>query len=634
MININPYHEGELAVQKKAGESFEAKVNGSMISNEIPFGASGFIAQQRLIIIGTMDSGGGIWTSILFGNPGCVKAINQNQLEIDFSESVYVFDNHFQANIKDNSNIGILMIELESRRRLRVNGKIAKTSAHKYTVNIDQAYANCPKYIQRRQLITESIARSDVKTTYTTGNKLNDLQKKIISSADTFFVSSASPEHGIDASHRGGNPGFVRVLDDGKLLIPDFKGNSMFNTLGNFSVHPFAGLLFIDFHNGKLLQLSGRVRILWDNDDPQKTSGGTRRFWQFETKEWREFALPENINWEFIDYSPYNPETINETSADDTILLKVERIQLEADNIKSFQLRPMNNGDLLPEFQPGSHIQVQVRLPDHSTDYRHYSLLSNPNNRSMYTIAVLSQPDGRGGSLYLHKHIHEGDILEVKRPQNNFPVSAQSEHSILIAGGIGVTPILSMLEQLVTDKQSFEFHYSARKHSEFAFYNKIKELAGDKAHFYASREANSQRLNIDALLSSPKPRTHIYVCGPRRMIAAIQETSKTHGWSPTQVHFESFGSQLMPDDQPIRIHLAKSKQTICVPPDQTILDTLLKAGIKAPFQCKRGECSMCLTRVLAGQPEHRDLCLSEEERKTSMLICVSRAQGKTLTLDL
>lgn len=629
----NPYHQGELVVQKRSNESNTAQMNGTVIDSDIPVGALRFIAQQPMAVLGSIDPYGRVWASVLFGQPGFVHALNNRSLEIDTSQQRLNLNDPLWSNLERSPNIGILIIELESRRRLRINGVAKKVSGNRYNVNVERAYPNCPKYIQRRQLKTDRLESSANSTPCTQGVKLNETQKALITHADTFFVASSNPDQGVDASHRGGKPGFVQLLNDDQLRIPDFVGNSMFNTLGNIVSYPYAGLVFIDFEGNRILQLTGRAEVLWDVDDPHGEAGGTHRFWQFDIIEWHEHTLPYNLNWEFIDYSPHNPEPLTELTTSDMLSLKVEKVQHEADNIKSFRLRAMDGG-CLPPFEAGSHIQVQVQLPDHTRDLRHYSLLSDPNERSMYEIAVFAEPEGRGGSLYLHQHIHDGDVLEAKLAKNEFPMVASAEHTILIAGGIGITPIMAMLQKLATEKQSFELHYSVRKHSEFVFYDRIKQLAGDKAHFYASRETNSQRLNLDALLSTLKPRAHIYVCGPLRMITAVQETSKTHGWSSMQVHFESFGTQLMPDDQPVRIYLAKSDQTICVPADQTILDTLLNAGINIPFQCKRGECSMCLTRVLAGKPEHRDLCLNAEERKTLMLICVSRSQSKTLTLDL
>jgi vanillate O-demethylase ferredoxin subunit len=406
-------------------------------------------------------------------------------------------------------------------------------------------------------------------------------------------------------------------------------------------------LIFIDFGSdisgGRLLQLTGKAEILWDMDDPQQAdsqqvdslreTGGTRRYWQFDITSWQESTLPYRFAWELLDESPHIPELKRHSNFNDTISLQVERIQEETDRVKSFRLRAAEGNDL-PEFLSGAHLQVMLKLPDGSEANRHYSLVNNPNDKFSYEIAVLREPEGRGGSRYMHEQVNEGDALEIRLPKNEFQMVTTAEHSILIAGGIGITPILSMMHSLSSKNDSFEMHYSARRFSEFAFRDRIVQVAGDSACFYASKETGGQRLNLKELLATPKPGVHVYVCGPRGMINAVRDTATVQGWPLSQIHFESFGAQPMADDKAIRVHLAKSKQTITVPADRSILDTLLDAGVSVPHDCKRGECTMCSTRVLDGEPDHRDLCLSPEEKTSSMCVCVSRARGEELQLDL
>jgi vanillate O-demethylase ferredoxin subunit len=407
----------------------------------------------------------------------------------------------------------------------------------------------------------------------------------------------------------------------------------MFNTLGNFVSYPYAGLVFIDFERGRLLQLTGGPEILWDLEDPKEETGGTRRYWQFEISVWQECTLPFRLAWELLDYSPFIPEQRRETPPNSTLSLRVERIQRETEHIKSFRLCALDDG-LLPEFEPGAHIQVKVQLPDGSDAERHYSLLSDPNNREFYEIGVLAEPRGRGGSLYLHEQIKEDDVIECRAPKNEFPMAGSANHSVLIAGGIGIAPILSMLHRLASEGRWFEMHYSARTYSELALRDRIEKIAGDSVHFYASRDPHGRRLDLGRLLSTPRPGVHVYVCGPRRMISAVRDMAEALRWPSAQIHFESFGAEPSADDRPIRVHLAKSNMTLTVPAERSILDTLLDAGVNVPHDCKRGECTMCTTRVLDGEPDHRDLCLSSAERVSSMCVCVSRARGKELQLDL
>lgn len=629
----NLYHEGELAVQQRAHETDMARMNGGAVDKTIPAGALRFIEQQPMAIIGSIGTDGCVWASALFGQPGFLRALDDHTLEIDLSQPRSAQDDLLWTNLDENPSVGLLVIELGSRRRLRVNGRARKVSGERAIIDVERAYPNCPKYIQRRVWKIPPAEQQINATSCAQGKELNEAQKTLIAGADTFFVASAHPDHGVDASHRGGQPGFVQLLNDRQLRIPDFAGNGMFNTLGNFESYPHAGLIFVDFGCGRVLQLTGRPEILWDLDDPHGETGGTRRYWQFELSGWRECTLPFLLDWEFLDYSPFIPEQRREIPAKNTLSLRVERIQREAERIKSFRLCALDGG-LLPEFQPGSHLQLRLQLADGSEAERHYSLLSDPNDRAVYEIGVLAEPGGRGGSLYLHEQVQEGDLIESRAPKNEFPMADSADHSILIAGGIGITPILSMLTSLAAEQQSFEIHYSARTHSELAFRDRIEQIAGNSVHFYASRDPHGQHLDLDRLLSTPRQGVHVYVCGPRRMISAVRKTAEAFGWPSAQIHFESFGVQPLADDRPIRVHLAKSKMTLAVPVERTILDTLLDAGVNVPHDCKRGECTMCTTRVLSGEPDHRDLCLTSQERVSSMCVCVSRARGEDLQLDL
>jgi predicted pyridoxine 5'-phosphate oxidase superfamily flavin-nucleotide-binding protein len=181
------------------------------------------------------------------------------------------------------------------------------------------SYPNCQKYIQRRRLTSVALHKSNVASLLGKGDILDDDQQAFIREADTFFVASAHPEHGVDVSHRGGRPGFVTVLDEVTLRIPDYVGNTMFNTLGNFSSNPHAGLIFLDFEGSRTLQLLGRPEILMDQDYGESESGGTRRFWALHVEHWREMNLAETLKWQFVDYSPSNPRASETEQSDDDV---------------------------------------------------------------------------------------------------------------------------------------------------------------------------------------------------------------------------------------------------------------------------------------------------------------------------
>jgi len=319
MSICNLYHEGELAIQQRANVTEMAQMNGRMVNKTIPAGALRFIELQPMAVISSIDPKGQVWASILFGQPGFIRALNDHTLEIDLSQPRTAKDDPLWNNLIENPGVGLLIIELSSRRRLRINGQVRSVSAERLIVDIERAYPNCPKYIQRRQW-KMSINKEPLKIPISTqGVELNETQKNLIANADTFFVTSAHPHHGLDASHRGGHPGFVHLIKDQQLRIPDFSGNSMFNTLGNFSSYPYAGLIFIDFEHGRLLQLTGRTEILWDLDDTHEETGGTQRYWQFDISAWQECSLPFHIDWELLDYSPYIPKKVHGPSSNNML---------------------------------------------------------------------------------------------------------------------------------------------------------------------------------------------------------------------------------------------------------------------------------------------------------------------------
>ena len=310
-VNTPMYHDGEIRVQTRAGMRDTANRNGRMISNAIPKGAVLFVEQQIMAVFGSVDENGQLWCSVIFGQPGFIHAPNVNTLEINTQLTGITTVDPFWRNIKTQPQVGLLLIELSTRRRLRINGQLINTAEHLYTLDIQQAYPNCPKYIQRRHSRRAQAFSHPGEQVFDQGTTLLKKQRKIISAADTFFVASAqrdaNSQYHVDASHRGGQPGFVEIIDEHQLRIPDFVGNSMFNTLGNFDSYPHTGLLFIDFEQRQLLQLTGRPKILWNHDAPVDTTGGTQRYWQLTIECWQLFNIPFDIDWEFLDYSPVIP---------------------------------------------------------------------------------------------------------------------------------------------------------------------------------------------------------------------------------------------------------------------------------------------------------------------------------------
>lgn len=281
-------------------------------------------------------------------------------------------------------------------------------------------------------------------------------------------------------------------------------------------------------------------------------------------------------------------------------------------------------GRALPAFTPGAH--VELRFADFS---RHYSLTSSPARRDVYEICVLRDRTGRGGSVFLHDHLDVGAHLDAEGPVNTFPLGADAAYTALIAGGIGVTPLLTMAEALTDANRPFEFHYAARSPEHFL----DVPVSPDRLHRYPNRH-DRPTIDVEAILAGLPTGSHVYVCGPAGLIRAVRARASTLQWDPGRIHSESFGSPATPGGRAITVRLAQSGHTIEVAPDLSILDALLAEGIWIPSDCRRGECGACVTQVVDGTPEHRDVCLPDALRRDHMCPCVSRAAGSQLTLDL
>lgn len=301
------FHDGERAVQARAGESAMALRNAAVIADTVMAGARPFIEKQAMVAVAARAADGALWASLWFGAPGFLSCPEGRHIEIDAATALVDPDDPVGSQMHADAAIGLLFIELSTRRRYRVNGQIRSLDPARLRVAIDEAYPNCPKYIQRRHVQARADAPPAERRGVRRGTALEDEGLALLTQADTLFMASGAPAGGLDASHRGGPPGFVQVLDPQRLRVPDYGGNGMFNTLGNLALDPACGLVVPDFAGGRLLHLSGQAELLWDQPDPQGRSGGTGRFWEFVVREWRMRDLPAGMAWEFLDASPFNP---------------------------------------------------------------------------------------------------------------------------------------------------------------------------------------------------------------------------------------------------------------------------------------------------------------------------------------
>ena len=310
--------------------------------------------------------------------------------------------------------------------------------------------------------------------------------------------------------------------------------------------------------------------------------------------------------------------------------LRVRSITYLAEAVNGYELVDPRRRDL-PRFTPGAHIELRA-----GGVLRRYSLWNDAAERRRYCIAVLREDTSRGGSRYLHEKLRAGDIVEVSTPRNNFPLDPAAERHLLIAGGIGIAPIMSMVMELRRRRAQFELHYCTRSPERTAFRRELAPLAAEgRLWFHHDGGDPAQGLDVSAALREPRPGTHLYYCGPAALMAAAAEEARH--WPAGTVHCEYFTGVPEPavaEDQPFRVQLAKTGGDYEVRAGETIAEVLQRHGVPVRTSCELGYCGTCLTPYVAGEPDHRDQVLEENGRQRYVLICCSRAKTPVLVLDL
>ncbi|KWI60341.1 PDR/VanB family oxidoreductase [Burkholderia cenocepacia] len=319
---------------------------------------------------------------------------------------------------------------------------------------------------------------------------------------------------------------------------------------------------------------------------------------------------------------------------DASLTVKVARKWQEARDICGFEF-VSDDGSPLPGFTAGAHIDVH--LPGGLV--RQYSLCNHPAQADRYQIAVLRDAEGRGGSRAIHDAVRQGDTVRISAPRNHFPLATRAAHHLLLAGGIGVTPILSMAERLSSSGEPFAMHYCARSTERMAFVERIAASAfRDRVRLHVDDGEPAQRFDLAAVLAAAPAGTHLYVCGPRGFMDAVLNEARARNWAEERLHYEFFSGvvETSAADRPFQVRIASSGRVIDVPAECTVVAALAANGVDVLTSCEQGVCGTCLTRVLDGEPEHRDSYLTDDEKAAGdqFLPCCSRSRSAMLVLDL
>jgi cytochrome P450/ferredoxin-NADP reductase len=335
------------------------------------------------------------------------------------------------------------------------------------------------------------------------------------------------------------------------------------------------------------------------------------------------------VSVELLD-KPLEGATPAATQQPDWLEVRVAERHQAATDIVSLRLEAAD-GSALPPFGPGDHIDVRIR----SGLVRQYSLAGRPGADSAYRLGVLLDPKSRGGSVAIHEEFAAGKTLRIGRPRSNFPLNTSARHSILFAGGIGITPMLSMAHALFDAGASFELHYCGRSQNRLAFTPELARF-GAAVHLHLDDGPPEQRLAIDTVLARPEVGAHVYCCGPNGFMDFVVAAADRLGWANENVHLERFGAEVNTDGAAFQVTAAKSGVTFDVQPGETIAEKLLENGVEVPMSCQSGVCGTCVTRVVDGMPDHRDMVLTDQEkaRGDRIALCCSRSKTKKLVLEI
>jgi len=669
------WHAGEKAIQQKVGvaERMEA-VGQRAVRDFMPDQHREFYAQIPFVALGSVDRKGDAWATLVAGRPGFISSPTPRSLEIDARPDP---GDPASEGAQEGDAIGMLGIELHTRRRNRVNGMLRASSSGKaFGFDVDQSFGNCPQYIQLRDFSFVREPDQPFTGAIEDSAGLDDAAREMIKAADTFFVASYADREDrrqVDVSHRGGRTGFVRVGDDDALTIPDFAGNLFFNTLGNIHLNGKAGLVFVDFETGDMLQLTGDAEVILESPEIAAFQGA-ERLWRFRARRVvrRRGALP--LRWAFRSdgWSPNALMTGDWTQAADRIRateraaqwrpFKVVKIVDESASIRSFHLHPDDGAGLLPH-QAGQHLPIRLSLSGADKPViRTYTLSVAPSD-GMYRISV--KRDGLV-SQHLHDGIKVGDIIEARAPSGGFTIDAREKRpAVLLAGGVGITPMLAMLRHVVYEGlrtrriRPMVLFQAAHAKEDRAFGDELRQLADaaggavriirvlgnvDDAEEGADYDA-AGRIDM-ALLSRMLPFNDydFYLCGPPQFTQALYDGLRSYNIADGRIHAEAFGpssllrkpdlaaatpSRRPPATNPVPVAFTTSlKEARWTPEAGSLLELAEARGLSPPFSCRAGSCGSCRTRLLAGDVTYVKQPTAEVADDEVLICCAVPAKAE------
>ncbi|MEH6567870.1 MAG: pyridoxamine 5'-phosphate oxidase family protein [Halioglobus sp.] len=674
----SPFHRGEQQVQQRQGVRKQMERFGTrVIRDHMPDQHRQFYGQLPFVFAGHSDESGWPWASILFNKPGFMQSNDAKTLEI---HALPVKGDPLGDALQAKTRLGLLGIELPTRRRNRLSAHILATTDDYIQLGIDQAFGNCPQYIQTRELHSvdpQTLPDIEVKDL----DVLDERAQALIADSDTFFVASAidgnseEVSSGADVSHRGGRPGFVRVDSATTLTIPDYLGNNHFNTLGNFIENPRAGLLFLDFESGHMLTLTGTVEIDWEAEDAEHFEGA-QRLWQFHLDHgrWIKNALP--LRWKLDEYSPNSLLTGTWPEAEQLREAQTQRNQWspytvtdiveESSSIKSFYLQPQ--GHATAKFEAGQFLTVRAVIAGQE-NVRTYTVSSAPADTTL-RISVKRErtitndtPDGVF-SNFLHDELNVGDTIDAKAPNGAFTFDAnESRPAVLLAGGIGITPMVSMARHAMIEGMRTRYMRpitliaSAHSANERAFFSELNDLAAQSGgylrNFSVLSEVDKQmqpgqdyhhhgRISAQFLQRVlPLDDYDFYLCGPNSFMQSMYDLLRELGVGDARIFAEAFGPATLkracdaatepfisaaPANEAIVEFTSSQIEQAWSEGDGSLLDFAQAHGLTPEFGCRSGQCGACKTTLVSGAVSYQSQPTAPLDADEILLCCAVPAK--------
>ncbi|GGA28654.1 FAD-binding oxidoreductase [Neptunicoccus cionae] len=535
----NPFHTGEQQAQNRAGAIDVAKQVAGFIRPFMPDQHRAFYEQLPFIVLAGADAQGRRWATLVEGPDGFVKTPDAKTLAVETHPATA---DPLADTLTKGGAVGVLGIELETRRRNRLSG-IARKNGSGFAIDIQQSWGNCPQYIHPRNWRRRPI---DHKDNALYSKQLDEDQIARIRAADTLFLGTGQtlrPEQrssGFDASHRGGAPGFVKVVNDRHLAIPDYPGNNFFNTIGNLLLDPRIGLVFVDFESGGLLHISGTASIDWTPTD-NKDAAAQRLI---------------NVTIDAVVDRP-NALSLRWTRDNDGLQnLILEQKVKEAEDITSFYFVPENKSDLT-SFKAGQFLPVELEVPgQRHLQQRSYSLSGSPNS-PQYRLTIKREPHGLV-SPFVHDTLRVGDRIRAYPPAGDFTLPPTDAPLVLASVGVGLTPLLSMLHEMAStdDARPVWFVHGARNGAKHALATEVRELLESRSNLFShicysqprSQDISqidydsSGRITSDLLIGlSPQPNSRFMLCGPASFVSTLKQGLEKAGIPEEHIRYETFG---------------------------------------------------------------------------------------------